>query len=153
MLGNAQSKGIQEVKIRAIDGKPVIDAKRPIKLTVNKNDVDRADVKEPADCAVARACRRELHAKEVRVHLSRVYIRSNEGNWVRYMTPKAMRSEIIAFDRGGTFSPGEFQLAAPPPNKTLGKRRGSAKPQSKKGVSGKKRRKPHVVTDVRIGPA
>jgi hypothetical protein len=138
------------MRVQEIDGKPVFDAKKPLILTVNRNDVAKADAKEPADCAVARACRRELHAKEVRVHLGRVYVRLNEGNWTRYITPKAMRSEIIAFDRGGAFEPGEFRLAAPEPSKALGKRRGGSKPFKR---SGKKRTAPHVVTNVRVGPA
>lgn len=136
--------------IREIDGLPVFDAKRPVKLTVNKNDIEKADLKEPADCAVARACRRELRAKEVRVHLSRIYVKTNEGSWTRYFTPRAMRSEIIAFDRGGTFEADEYYLTAPPLAQRLGKRRGSPKEYPKKD---KKRRKPHIIKDVRTGPA
>lgn len=140
------------MKVKAIDGKPVFDAKRPITLNITPNDIAKADRKEPADCAVARACRRDLHAKEVRVHLGRVYVRMNEGNWQRFMTPKSLRSEIIAFDRGGTFEPGTFVLPAPQPSKRAsGKRQGSApkKPSRRNG----KNRVRHVVTDVRTGPA
>lgn len=136
--------------VKDIDGLPVFDAKRPVKLTVNKNDVEKADPKEPADCAVARACRRQLRAQEVRVHLSRIYVKTNKGSWTRYFTPRSMRSEIIAFDRGGTFEADEYYLAAPSPSHTLGKRRGSPKDYPKKG---KKRRKPHIIKDVRTGPA
>lgn len=138
--------------IKAIDGLPVIDAKKPLKLTINKNDIAKADRKEAADCAVARACRRDFHATEARVHLGRVYLRMNAGNWVRYMTPKPLRDEIIAFDRGGTFEPGTFQLQAPTPTKALGKRRGGSK-KSPTGGRGKKREQYHVVTNVRGGPA
>lgn len=137
-----------------IDGRPVFNAKKPITLTINANDIAKADRKEPLDCAVARACRRELHAKEVKVHLGRVYVRMNEGNWTRYLTPKPMRDEIIAFDRGGAFEPGTFTLPPPPPSKVAatGRRQGS-KPKSKKRGAGQKRMKPHVVTNVRMGPA
>jgi hypothetical protein len=138
------------MKIKEIDGLPVIDAKRPITITITKSDVDKADVKEPAGCAVARACRRDLHAIEARVHLARVYVRTNKGNWTRYMTPRSMRSEIVAFDRGGQFEPGEFTLSAPSATKVLGKRRGGSKPFVKRG---KKRKPPHVITNVRHGPA
>lgn len=131
-----------------IDGKPIINAKKPIKIVINKNDISKADVKEPADCAVARACRRELHAKEVRVHLGRVYLRINDGNWTRYMTPKPLRAEIIAFDRGGVFEPGEYQLLAVEPSKQ--KRTSEKSPRKKKG---KPRSKPHIITNVRMGPA
>jgi len=138
--------------LHQIDGKPVIDAKRSITLNITPGDIAKADRKEPADCAVARACRRDLHAKEVRVHLGRVYVRMNEGNWQRFMTPKSLRSEIIAFDRGGTFEPGSFVLPAPQPSKRAsGKRQGSVpkKPSRRNG----KNRVRHVVTDVRTGPA
>lgn len=137
------------MKIKVIDGLPVIDAKRPLTLHVLKSDVAKADVKEPAGCAVARACRRELHVEEARIHLGRVYLRSNKGNWTRYITPKSMRAEIIAFDRGGTFEPGEFVLHVPQPTKQLGKSTGGGKNTKHP----KKRRPPHVVTNVRTGPA
>lgn len=142
------------MKVKGIDGKPVIDAKRSLVLHITANDIAKADRKEPADCAVARACRRDLHAKEVRVHLGRVYIRFNEGNWQRYRTPKSLRSEIIAFDRGGTFSPGEHVLPIPD-KRPVGKRQGG-KPKFKHArynPNRKGRQPPHVVTDVRGGPA
>lgn len=142
--------------LKAIDGLPIMDAKKPAILKITKNDIDKADRKEPADCAVARACRRDLHVKEVRVHLGRVFVRQNEGNWLRYMTPRSLRSEIIAFDRGGAFAPGEYTLPAPHPSKkAAGKRQGSARNATRpRGAkSAKKRRAPHIVTDVRNGPA
>ncbi len=141
--------------LKEIDGLPILNAKKAIMLNITENDVAKADRKEPADCAVARACRREMHAKEVRVHLGRVYVRMNEGNWTRYLTPKTMRSEIIAFDRGGTFEPAEFMLAPPQPSKQTGKRQGT-KPKVKHARNNPNRTKraaPHVVTNVRMGPA
>jgi len=144
------------MKVKAIDGMPVIDAKRPITLTITDGDIAKADAKEPADCAVARACRRQLHVKEARVHLGRIYLRTNSSSWTRYLTPKTMRSEIIAFDRGGSFEPGTFTLPAPQPSKrATGKGQGS-KPKfkhSRNNPNRKPRRPPHVVTNVRTGPA
>lgn len=139
--------------LQAIDGKPIINAKRGAKLTITAADIKNADVKVPDSCAVARACRRELHAKEVRVHLGRVYVRTNDGNWTRYITPDAMRSEIIAFDRGGAFAPGEYNLRAPGPTRLTGKAQGSLKNKTRSKKLQKKRAKPHIVTDVRVGPA
>jgi hypothetical protein len=141
------------MRLRGIDGLPVLDAKKPITLHINNNDIAKADRKEPADCAVARACRREIHAKEVRVHLGRVYLKTKAGSWTRYLTPKSMRDEIIAFDRGGSFEAGTFVLAPPTPSKTLGRRKGSNKKPPPRGSTGKRRAKPHVVTNVRMGPA
>lgn len=145
------------MNIKAIDGKPVLNAKHAVTLKISASDVARADRKEPALCAVARACRRQILAKEVRVHLGRVYMRMNEGNWQRFLTPRSLRSEIIAFDRGGSFEPGTFVLSAPSSQKkeATGKRQGSPynHKQKRDNPNRKKRARPHVVTDVRVGPA
>ena len=137
------------MSLRQIDGLPIVDSKKSLKITINTNDINKADPKQPEDCVIARACRRELHVKEVRVHLGRVYLRSNQGNWVRYMTPRSLRTEIIAFDRGGQFAPGEYSLKGVPPSHRLGTKTKTG-PKKK---AGKKRIKPHIVTNVRTGPA
>lgn len=140
--------------LNQINGLPIVDSKKSLKITINKNDIDMANPKEPADCAIARACRRELHVKEARIHLGRVYLRSNEGNWVRYMTLPALRNEIIAFDRGGTFAPGEYTLKSIPPSHKLGERKSAPKRKRSVAKKSKKRRaSPHIVTDVRSGVA
>jgi hypothetical protein len=136
-------------RIKAIDGLPVMDAKRPVRLKIIPADIQGANVKEPDDCAIARACRRQLHVIEARVHLTRTYLRTNTGNWVRYATPPAARAEIIAFDRGGRFVPSEFILKPVPERDRLGAPRRGGKATGKKG----KRRGHHVVKDVRTGPA
>lgn len=137
--------------ITQINGLPIIDAKHSVNLIITANDVAKADLKDPADCVVARACRRELNAKEVRVHLGRVYVRTTPDKWTRYITPRSMRTEIIAFDRGGAFSKGEYHLSTPS-IKSTGKQQGSKTKQLGK-KNQKKRRSPHIVTDVRLGPA
>lgn len=142
--------------LKQIDGLPIIDAKRPLTLNITERDIKGADVQDPADCVVARACRRELLAKEVRVHLGRVYVRTNKGNWNRYITPKAMRTEIIAFDRGGKFEPQSFELKTPSEAKQAsGTRQGtrSRYKNSRNNPNRKKRRSPIVVRNVRTGPA
>lgn len=135
-------------KVLQINGLPVIDAKRPLTLTVRKSDIARAaeSTQEPARCAVARACYRELHVLEARIHLARCYLRTNDHNWVRYQTPNAMRAEIVAFDRGGEFMPGEFTLSPLPASAK--KRRGATETKT-----GKKRRSPTILRNVRGGPA
>lgn len=143
------------MKVNAIDGVPVIDAKAPLTLTITKRDCNNGDPKEPDTCAAARALRREHGVADCRVHLGRIYIRQNKGNWQRFLTPKSLRSEIIAFDRGGAFSPGEYTLSPlPPANRTTGKRQGS-KPKFKQARDNPKRKKrtKHVVADVRNGPS
>lgn len=136
--------------VTKIDGLPVFDAVAPLTLTVNDADIEGGDVKKPDQCAFARCCLRQGHAKEVRVHLGRVYVRMNKSNWIRYITPPILRTEIIAFDRGGEFAPGTYTLPAPSVSKRTGKQQGSNK---RTPGNGKKRRKPHIVTNVRTGPA
>ena len=40
------------MKVKAIDGKPIFDAKKAITINITPNDIAKADKKEPADCAV-----------------------------------------------------------------------------------------------------
>lgn len=136
-------------RLKLIDGKPCFDAKKPIVLHITKQDVARANVKKPDTCAVAQTCLRKKGVKEVRIHLSRAYVRFNATNWQRFMVPTALRSEIVSFDRGGRFSPGDYSLYAPEPSKKLGadKRKRPSAPK------GNRRRKYHQLTDVRSGPA
>lgn len=138
-------------KLMQIDGKPILDAKRPITIQIIPNDVSKASRKDPADCVLARACRRSLHAKEVRIHMSRVYLRANDGSWTRYIVPPRLKQEIIAFDRGGSFATDQFYLYAPNPAHKGGKAQGTETGRNKK--SGQKRRNYIRVQDVRVGPA
>src|SRR6185503_11260134 len=140
--------------ITNIAGLPVIDAKRPIKLSITLDDIKKANTKAPNACAVARACQRQLHVLEARVHLSRIYLRTNDSNWVRYSTPRCIRSEIIAFDRGGAFQPIDAVLGPLSPSKAVtGKAQGAPKKKTAHSAPKRKRQAPHVVTDVRGGPA
>lgn len=135
--------------IKDIDGLPVIDATESIILRVTARDIRAASIKEPNQCAIARACRRALHVKEARIHLTRMYLRTNDHNWVRYEVPRSARAEIIAFDRGGDFEPAEFIFGKVTPSQKVGTPRSKGKRVGTKP----KIRKPHVVNNVRGGPA
>lgn len=136
---------------KRIDGKPVFDAKESIFLHISKNDCRDGDPKRPESCAAARTIFRELKAIDCRVHLGRVYVRQNKGNWLRYQTSQALRAEIIAFDRGGKFMPGEYKIAALQPSQHRGKRKVSK--VAKSLVPQRGNRTPHRITNVRAGPA
>jgi len=92
------------MKVLAIDGIPVTDALKPLMLHVLAGDCKGA-IPEACDFRCRSRHQRELGAIDCRVHLGRVYIRQNKGNWQRYGTPNSLRNEIIAFDRGGQFAP------------------------------------------------
>lgn len=137
-------------KIQKINLLPIVNAKRKLKIDITPRDIKSANRKSPSSCVVSQACKGMEHIKEIRTHLSRTYVRSNEGNWVRYMTPRSLRDEIIAFDRGGSFEPGTYVLEPPPKNReATGKRQGS----NKRKKTGRRRRSAHVISNVRGGPA
>jgi hypothetical protein len=101
-----------------IAGKKVVDAKRPAKIVITERDAKVGDNKNPSSCAAALAAKRDIpECLSARVHIGRVYIEQKD-KWVRFMTPDSLRSEIIAFDRGGSFQPGEYELKAPAPSET-----------------------------------
>lgn len=143
-------------KLYEIGGIPVVDSREPVYFEITAEDIQGARRKQPNACAVARACARELHVKEARIHLGRIYLlKRGAHQWERYVTPASLRDEIIAFDRGGRFQPGEFYLAkiAGTKHATGQKRQGGPDNPARKRKRHKVRRPYHIVTDVRTGPA
>lgn len=130
------------MKIMNIDGLPVKDAKKSVILAITAGDVKKGKVKDIGSCAAAVACKRQLGATEAHVHKTRTYLRYN-GHWERYMTPQSLQAEIVAFDRGGKFEPGEHRLTKMAPSRPLGKKSG---PRRDKG---KKRQGYRVVKNIR----
>jgi hypothetical protein len=93
-----------------INGKRVVDATKPVTISITARDVANGDNKNPSGCAAARAAKHSIEdCISARVHIGRVYI-EQEKKWVRYNTPDSLKQEIIAFDRGGSFAPGEYVL-------------------------------------------
>lgn len=137
-----------------IGGIKVVDATRPLPVRVTKLDCTKGDNKNPGSCAAARALLREPGCVEARVHLGRTYIKVTKGReqkWLRYNTPESIRGEIIAFDRGAQFTPGEYILRPMSPASRLGASTGSKAKHRTPAERAKapKRRPPHVVQGVR----
>ena len=107
-------------RLLEIDGLPVKDAKKSIRLEIMREDIANARKKDSNCCAVAKACTRGLNVKAVKVHLTRLYLNTDGKCFTRYIVGGAMRSEIIAFDRGGKFQPGLYNLGVPDKTKALG---------------------------------
>lgn len=102
----------------SIGGKPVVDAARAVTLHISAMDTKKGGVKDPGACAAALAAMREIpNCTAARIHLGRAYIfNEKKKHWIRFKTPEALRGEIIAFDRGGSFEPGEYKLAPMSPS-------------------------------------
>jgi len=123
-------------RLLEIDGLPVKDAKKSIRLEIMREDIVNARNKNSNCCAVAKACTRGLNVKAVKVHLTRLYLNTDGKCFTRYIVSGAMRSEIIAFDRGGRFQPGMYNLAVPDKTKLLGYAK-ARKSKAKKDEKGK----------------
>lgn len=111
-------KSSKKRKIHLFEGLPVIDADKNMHLSISASDVKHAKKNDPANCAAAIACKKKLN-KEVRVFLTRTYVKEKK-NWVRFITPEAISREIVAFDRGSAFEPGEYKMNAPYETARLG---------------------------------
>jgi hypothetical protein len=118
----------------------VTDAKEDVIVTVLPKDVSWAAHKNHSHCALARACTRSGCDAAIISRSTAILI--NRGRAARYMLSSAAAREIVAFDRGAGFSPGEYLLKAPPKTQRLGKRAGSP-PRGK--ITGERRR--YVLTE------
>lgn len=106
-------------KIQTIDGLPVRDATEGILIEIIPDDINKRDRRDPAKCAVSRACKRELHVIEALTYPSRLYVRHGD-HWKRYRLPDTVREEVAAFDRGGGFSVGIYRVPALQPTSRSG---------------------------------
>lgn len=135
-----------------INGKPVVAAKRRLTLHISAADVRKGNTKDPGACAAALAAIREVpNCVAARVHLGRVYLLQKD-KWLKFKTPDALRSEIIAFDRGGKFQPGEYDLRPLSPSDLVKKKKKTEYVSNREGSRtdiGKMPRKLHVVKGVR----
>jgi hypothetical protein len=135
-----------------INGTPVKDAKQKIVLTITPQDVKSGAKKNSNSCAAANALCRQEGCEAAKVHMSRAYIKKGK-TWYRFAVPAPLRNEVLAFDRGGTFEPGDYVLAPVQPSVRIGAPRKTPKgPDLRTGrhVSKNKMKRPyHVVSGVR----
>jgi hypothetical protein len=135
-----------------LEGLPVYDATEPITFTVTKRDANKGGIKDPESCAMALACKREQHSKDVRIHINYSYVLQKD-HWLRYRTPACVGREIIAFDRGGTFDPGEYMLLVPFKSNRLNHvKKHDPIRIGRRGKQMAKKRYMHITTNVRTRP-
>jgi hypothetical protein len=133
-----------------IDGIEVKDSEEELTVKILPRDVKAGAAKNATACAAAKALCRERKCQAAKVHVSRVYLKEGDA-WTRYKTPPSLRNEIIAFDRGGAFEPGEYTLLPVSAGDRAGmraKRAYSHSPDKTKRPAGKGR-KNHVTTGIR----
>lgn len=125
----------------------VIEAKRPMIVSVNATDVQRARSKRPTACAMARACKRSHpEIQEAFFFKSCAYLQESD-KITKYLLPSSVQKEIVAFDRAREFEPGNYHLSPVSPSQRRGVR-STARPTGTK--TGKGSRSPmHRTTNVR----
>lgn len=122
------------------DVSAVKDATKAVRIEVTKADVRTSAVKSHKGCAMAVACKRKMHLDGVVISRSIAYL-VKENLATRYEVPAALAREVVAFDRGGSFETGEYQLKKPHAyiamgtSRKTGKRDGSKPAQSPRHVT------------------
>lgn len=137
-----------------IGGRPVVNGKRKVMLHITAADVKGSRQKNPGACAAAKALVRMIpNCIKARVHLGRTYIMKDDEQWYRYMTPEPLRREIVAFDRGGRFEPGDYELRPMSPSHLIAQRGNVMRSETNRTTGGnnqtKQPRKFHVTKGVR----
>ena len=99
------------------DVEKVKDGTKDLTIEVTAADVKSAGAKNHKGCAMANACKRALKLDGALVSLGTVFLIKDEVA-LRYRVPASLSRELVAFDRGGSFVPGEYDLRKPEPAST-----------------------------------
>lgn len=116
-----------------IDGLPVRNLTKPLRLVISEEDCRRGNSKTPSSCAAALAACRLPKITEARIHIGRIFLNVANKYWLRGKTPAALRTEIVSFDRGGKFEPGEYNIRPLSPSETTDNHSKGHKPVKRGG--------------------
>jgi hypothetical protein len=131
--------------VRKIDGLTVRNAVSPLRIMVTKQDIEKGAPKNPDACAIAIAVMRQVPGvSAAKVHKSCLFA-NVKGKWRRWAVAEYATREIIAFDRGGRFVPGEYDFMPIPVPLTKVRRHRSSTVR----LESYKRRPSHITQDVR----
>jgi hypothetical protein len=126
----------------------VVDATRSTKIEVTKKDASSRAVKNHKECAMAVACKRAFHVDGVVISRSVAYlVKGNQAR--RFVLPNSVIHEVISFDRGGGFAPGNYALSPPSICNKLGFTRDKTRLNPERDHTNQGRSKRHVTTNVR----
>jgi len=139
-------------------GLSITDARDPVTVVIKKEDTKGATCKDPEDCVIARALKRQMAAEWCAIFRSTATVRfagvgKRKARLVRYLLPKDTRDAIEAFDSTKRFKPGKYRFDAPTKSQTLGacRERTAKRPGRHETGSGEIRRKVvHATSTARI---
>lgn len=108
------------VRRRFANVKRVVDATKSVFITVSREDNKQAKPKDMANCALARACKRQNIADGAIIGLTTSYLIKGDTA-TRYITSNAVGREIVSFDRHHNFAEGvNYRLSKISPSTRLG---------------------------------
>jgi len=139
---------LQVVKKFFPNVKNVVDAERNARIEVTKSDETKANKKSHKTCAMAVACKRKFHLDGVIISANRAYLVKGDKAR-RFELPPSVTKEIVSFDRGSGFEPGEYELSKVSPTARLD-RPASGKKGHGPGDNSKPRRFQHKTGGIRI---
>jgi hypothetical protein len=109
-------------------GLTLVDAGKPLEIEIKTCDVKGSKSLNPKQCAIARALVR-IGFEEAWVFRNTVWVDDGKGHLVRYSLPSSLQKEVVAFDRGAKFFPGEYHLGPSPNRKRNRRQRAGEHPQ------------------------
>lgn len=115
-----QSKALRRLRKFWPNVNKIVEARQPLLISVEEEDSKQGRKKDPAGCALVRACQRLKIAEHALIGIGNSYlIKGNVAT--RYKTSGAVGREITSFDRHHDFATGrDYRLSAISPKSTLG---------------------------------
>jgi hypothetical protein len=89
------------------------DSSECVEIEVTKQDDKTATKKDHKTCAMAVACKRKLGLDGVIISINTAYLVKGRTA-KRYRLPVSVAREVVSFDRGGGFAPGQYRLSRVP---------------------------------------
>jgi hypothetical protein len=133
---------------------PIVDAKEPLVISVEQEDIESAVPQDPENCALSQACKRLYESRYVMFLRSKAYIdlptRTGKRQIERFTLSQETSEAIKIFDLTGKSPEAGFKLLAPSPTDRLGARSAEIKHRNERGAYGP-RRDPLTLAGVRNG--
>lgn len=117
----AGSRTLRTVQAHFPNVESVDDGRDDVVVEVTKRDCSKAARKNHNACALARACEHMVGVDGAIISRSTAFLVAGRTA-LRYLLSSAAAREIVSFDRGAGFTPGEYILKAPTPSQAMGSR-------------------------------
>lgn len=129
--------------------KTVVDAERNARIEVTSKDEATSRKKSHKGCAMAVACKRKFHLDGVIISVNRAYLVKGDRAR-RFQLPPSVSREVVSFDRGGGFEPGDYELSKVGEGTKLGVSRNIKSNGSKHSHVGATAKMSHKTGGVRV---